>query len=823
MGIGSEGISGTSIFRDDVWTIFDDADTTKKLQFQVSGLTTGTTRTLTIPDADGTIALTTGSAVALVTVADEATDTTCFPLFVTAATGDLGPKTNANLAFNSSTGAFTFAGTLTAGAITTTGVFTQTLGGSRTGTGGDESLILTNSASAGDDVSINMTAGTSGFSVLNFGRPDDAVRGFIKFTNSTDIMTFAAGDGYVGLTLAGGSGAQTATFAGDIIQAVDKRVLVGHSSSLNVSNGLAANVQINGDTSIGTTSLTLTHWQNHAYGPVIAGGLNRAATIDGADVIVQDNDIVFQIQGFASDGVDNDERIANIQFIVDDDSPAGNAIAGSLVFQTAERTAGTMGDALTLAHDKTATFAGTLAAGAGSGFGIAPTDGTLHVHTATAGTWAPSANYDDLVVENSGAGGMSIATPDASESIIAMSSPSTNGSLGLGLIWKYSTGLGKISTGKVEADLQLRADNQVLNLTLSGASGSETATFAGEIILANAAGLIHGDNTANVVTIAGGNGNSDGGNIWLYGAGHAAANDVQIRSGINNILLYDDSASTITIGHNTDPTTFAGTVTAGAATFSGTSGLLNTSGTSGTQATFEASDAANADVRLNLYRNSASPAADDSIFQLSWLGKDSGGNVIGYAKIDAFIESPTDGTEQGRLVFSTAGPASGTMTDALTLDSSQNATFAGEILYDTTKRVDNAAALSIDMADAPDHFGTSFADIDATNMAFTLPTAGTYLILADMRMIHDGDAAAWSAVQLYNQSDTAAISNTIRMALEITETTQGLVNATIHCHWIVTFDSADEVRLQGKASVANTVGTFQDANGYSAFSYVRLY
>jgi len=325
------------------------------------------------------------------------------------------------------------------------------------------------------------------------------------------------------------------------------------------------------------------------------------------------------------------------------------------------------------------------------------------------------------------------------------------------------------------------------------------------------------------VTIAGGNGNSDGGNIWLYGAGHAAANDVQIRSGINNILLYDDSASTITIGHNTDPTTFAGTVTAGAATFSGTSGLLNTSGTSGTQATFEASDAANADVRLNLYRNSASPAADDSIFQLSWLGKDSGGNVIGYAKIDAFIESPTDGTEQGRLVFSTAGPASGTMTDALTLDSSQNATFAGEILYDTTKRVDNAAALSIDMADAPDHFGTSFADIDATNMAFTLPTAGTYLILADMRMIHDGDAAAWSAVQLYNQSDTAAISNTIRMALEITETTQGLVNATIHCHWIVTFDSADEVRLQGKASVANTVGTFQDANGYSAFSYVRLY
>lgn len=36
-----------------------------------------------------------------VTVANETTDTTCFPLFVTAATGDLGPKSSANLTFNS--------------------------------------------------------------------------------------------------------------------------------------------------------------------------------------------------------------------------------------------------------------------------------------------------------------------------------------------------------------------------------------------------------------------------------------------------------------------------------------------------------------------------------------------------------------------------------------------------------------------------------------------------------------------------------------------------------------------------------------------------
>ncbi len=40
-----------------------------------------------------------------ITVADESSDTTCFPLFATAVTGDLGPKTGTNLTFNSSTGA----------------------------------------------------------------------------------------------------------------------------------------------------------------------------------------------------------------------------------------------------------------------------------------------------------------------------------------------------------------------------------------------------------------------------------------------------------------------------------------------------------------------------------------------------------------------------------------------------------------------------------------------------------------------------------------------------------------------------------------------
>jgi hypothetical protein len=60
-----------------------------------------------------------GGTPTAITVANEATDTTCFPAFFTAATGDLGPKTNTNLTYNSNTGAFSIgtAAAFTAGTI----------------------------------------------------------------------------------------------------------------------------------------------------------------------------------------------------------------------------------------------------------------------------------------------------------------------------------------------------------------------------------------------------------------------------------------------------------------------------------------------------------------------------------------------------------------------------------------------------------------------------------------------------------------------------------------------------------------------------------
>jgi len=62
------------------------------------------------------------------TIADESSDTTCFPLFATAATGDLGLKSGSNLTFNSATGTLN-ATSYTGDGSNLTGVSSTTGGG----------------------------------------------------------------------------------------------------------------------------------------------------------------------------------------------------------------------------------------------------------------------------------------------------------------------------------------------------------------------------------------------------------------------------------------------------------------------------------------------------------------------------------------------------------------------------------------------------------------------------------------------------------------------------------------------------------------------
>jgi len=117
--------------------------------------TTGNTN-VTLPTS-GTLATTTYVPTAI-TVANEATDTTCFVAFFTAASGDLGPKTNANITFNSNTGVTTLASSV----LTTTDINGGTIDG--TVIGGASAAAITGTAIVGTSLSVGtggvITAGT---------------------------------------------------------------------------------------------------------------------------------------------------------------------------------------------------------------------------------------------------------------------------------------------------------------------------------------------------------------------------------------------------------------------------------------------------------------------------------------------------------------------------------------------------------------------------------------------------------------------------------------------------------------------------------------
>lgn len=108
-------------------------------------------------------------------------------------------------------------------------------------------------------------------------------------------------------------------------------------------------------------------------------------------------------------------------------------------------------------------------------------DGTLHVHTASAGSVTANGIADEIVAESSTAnGGMSVLIPDASTGQYVIGSPSDT--IGALWSWNHDADASNFGTNKTGASLILRADNNAAQLTLSGAAGSQLATFASRIV-----------------------------------------------------------------------------------------------------------------------------------------------------------------------------------------------------------------------------------------------------------------------------------------------------------------------------------------------------
>jgi hypothetical protein len=216
-------------------------------RFIVNGLSAGSgTITLPVVADNGNVTLaTTGSATATdVTVADESTDTTCFPLFVTAATGDLPPKSGSNLTFNSNSGllgssGFTATGTVTGATLT------------------DSTLSITGGSITN---AVNITAGTT---ITGATLTDSTLS--ITGGSITNAVNITAGTTITGATLT--------------------------DSTLSITGGSITNaVNITAGTTI--TGGTLTDSTLSITGGSITGAVNITAGSIVADNITIDNNTI---------------------------------------------------------------------------------------------------------------------------------------------------------------------------------------------------------------------------------------------------------------------------------------------------------------------------------------------------------------------------------------------------------------------------------------------------------------------------------------------------------------------------------------------------
>lgn len=128
---------------------------------------------------------------------------------------------------------------------------------------------------------------------------------------------------------------------------------------------------------------------------------------------------------------------------------------------------------------------------------------------------------------------------------------------------------------------------------------------------------------------------------------------------------------------------------------------------------------------LNLYRDSATPAASDILGQVLFNGEDSAGNKQEYAAIEAVITDPTSASEDATLNFYTQ--VAGVRTLALTLPQAASGRAIGELVFHSGPTVPALCLAPFGQNVSRTTYAAYFAEVGTTygagdgSTTFTMP------------------------------------------------------------------------------------------------------
>jgi hypothetical protein len=123
-------------------------------------------------------------------------------------------------------------------------------------------------------------------------------------------------------------------------------------------------------------------------------------------------------------------------------------------------------DAQALAFETNGSEVGRFTTGGNFGIGTTTPNAKLSVYSGAAGAYVVNAAADELVLENSASGGLSVVTPDASTGNIFFGSPSRQ--IGSQISWNHSGGLFTLGTGLSGSQVQFLAGNSVEAMRIDG-------------------------------------------------------------------------------------------------------------------------------------------------------------------------------------------------------------------------------------------------------------------------------------------------------------------------------------------------------------------